>query len=30
MPQDDGVKLLKETIDAGLEMIADHPWTPPV
>lgn len=29
MPQDDGVKLLKETIDAGLEMIADHPWTPP-
>jgi tetratricopeptide (TPR) repeat protein len=28
-PQDDGVLKQKETIDAMLEMIADHPWEPP-
>lgn len=28
-PQDDGVVKHKETIDAMLEMIADHPWEQP-
>jgi tetratricopeptide (TPR) repeat protein len=28
-PQDDGVLRQKQTIDAMLEMIADHPWEPP-